>query len=95
MEFHPERHLPDTHPLFDQRFAHDNKKALIPFSLGPRGCPGYASAFMQARLTVASVVWMFDLEMTNGDSVNWERDTKIYAVWSKPRVLIKFTKRGE
>ncbi|KAI8626690.1 cytochrome P450 [Xylariaceae sp. FL1651] len=94
-EFHPERHLPETHPLFNERFKEDNKRAFVPFSMGPRGCPGYAFAFMQARLTVACIMWSFDFELTNGDEINWERDTKMYAMWEKPEMRIRFTRRGE
>ncbi|KAI1259181.1 cytochrome P450 [Xylariaceae sp. FL1019] len=92
-EFHPERHLPDTHPLYDARFRGDNKKAFIPFSMGPRGCPGYHSAFMQARMLWATILWTYDFELLNGDTLDWERDTKMYSMWVLPEVRIRFTKR--
>lgn len=33
-EFHPERFLPQAHPLYDQKFRADCKDAFLPFSLG-------------------------------------------------------------
>ncbi|KAI0470522.1 cytochrome P450 [Xylariaceae sp. FL0804] len=92
-EFHPERQLPDTHPLYDERFRGDNKKAFMPFSLGPRGCPGYYSAFMQARMMWATIIWSYDFELLNGDALDWERDTKMYSMWVLPEVRVRFTKR--
>lgn len=38
--FHPERFLPESHPLYDSRFATDNREAFKPFSTGPRSCMG-------------------------------------------------------
>ncbi|KXJ94939.1 cytochrome P450 [Microdochium bolleyi] len=91
-EFHPERFLPETHPLYDARFSNDNKKAFVPFSSGPRGCPGYNAAYMQLRLTLAKMFWTFDVELTNGDTLDWERDLRMYAVWIRPEVWVRFTK---
>ncbi|KAK8051165.1 hypothetical protein PG993_002550 [Apiospora rasikravindrae] len=42
-EFHPERFLPATHPLYEKRFDADAKDAFIPFSTGPRNCVGNKS----------------------------------------------------
>lgn len=91
-EFHPERFLPETHPLYDNRFRNDNKKAFVPFSAGPRGCPGTNAAYMQLRLTLAKMIWSFDMELTNGDTVVWERDVRLYALWARPDVWVRFTK---
>ena len=38
--FHPERFLPEGHPLYDVRFGGDQKEAFKPFSAGPRNCMG-------------------------------------------------------
>lgn len=80
-----------THPLYEERFANDNKKAFAPFSLGPRGCPGMRSTWMQCRLVVAKMLWKFDMELTNGDKIDWERDLKMYAIWSRPDIMVRFT----
>jgi len=90
-EFHPERFLPETHPLYDARFRNDNSKAFFPFSAGPRGCPGHNAAYMQLRLALAKIVWTFDMELTNGDTVDWDRDLRLYAIWSRPEVWVRFT----
>ncbi|KAM5448232.1 hypothetical protein McanCB56680_001040 [Microsporum canis] len=88
-EFHPERFLAPTHPLYEGRFSSDNRKAFIPFSLGPRGCPGSNSAYMQARIFLAKLVWTFDMELSQ--AVDWEAELRMYAVWSRPEVWVKFT----
>ncbi|KAJ4397736.1 hypothetical protein N0V93_001971 [Gnomoniopsis smithogilvyi] len=90
--FHPERFLPTSDPRYQSRFAKDNKRAFAPFSMGPRGCPGLNSAYLQARLIIAKLVWTFDMEMTNGDKVDWDRDLKLFAIWLRPAVWVRFTK---
>lgn len=71
---------------------HDKMKAFAPFSMGPRGCPGMPSAYMQARLILAKLLWKFDMELTNGPQVDWERDLKLHATWSRPHFWVRLTK---
>lgn len=91
-EFHPERWLPSSHPYFDPRFSHDNKKAAFPFSVGPRGCAGYNVAYMQIRLILAKMLWTFNIELANGYDVDWVRDTRLYGVYNRPEVWLRVTK---
>lgn len=78
--------------MYEERFASDNKKAFVPFSSGPRGCPGTSSAYMQARLVLAKLVWKFDMELTNRSNIDWERDLRMFAIWTRPQIMVKFTK---
>lgn len=43
------------------------RRAFCPFSIGPRGCIGKSMAFMEMRLTLARLVFLFDME--RADSV--------------------------
>lgn len=47
--------------------------------------------YMQARILFAKMVWMFDWELLNKGEVDWERDLKLYAIWEKPPVIVKYT----
>lgn len=38
------------------------KKAFCPFSIGPRGCIGKSMALMEMRLTLARMMFLFDIE---------------------------------
>lgn len=49
-------------------------------------------SYMQAKAVLAKLVWTFDMELTNGDDIDWERDCKLYSVWIKPSVYVKFTR---
>ncbi|OJD32581.1 isotrichodermin c-15 hydroxylase [Diplodia corticola] len=59
-QFHPERWLPSSYPLFDPRFGGDKKEASKPFSIGPRSCIGMQLSYMEIRLCIANLVWAFD-----------------------------------
>ncbi|KFY12419.1 hypothetical protein V492_03889 [Pseudogymnoascus sp. VKM F-4246] len=81
--FIPERFLDDP------RFASDNKKALQPFSLGPRNCVGKNLAYAEMRLILARVLWNFDLELAP-ESENWA-DQEIFSLWEKGQLHVKLT----
>lgn len=42
------------------------RRAFCPFSIGPRGCIGKSMAFMEMRLTLARLVFLFDMEHADG-----------------------------
>ena len=41
------------------------RRALCPFSIGPRGCIARSMAFMEMRLTIARMMFLFDMELAN------------------------------
>lgn len=41
------------------------RRAFCPFSIGPRGCIGKSMAFMEMRLTIARMMFLFDIELAN------------------------------
>lgn len=42
-----------------------SRRALCPFSIGPRGCIAKSMAFMEMRLTIARMVYLFDMELAD------------------------------
>lgn len=88
-EFHPERWLPVSHPLYNPRYQNDNKDASKPFSLGPRACLGINLAYMEMRVVLAKLAWEFDWELKSKELV-WERDSKLLTLWKKPEVRVEF-----
>jgi cytochrome P450 len=43
------------------------RRAFCPFSIGPRGCIGKSMALMELRLTLARMIFLFDIEHAAGD----------------------------
>jgi cytochrome P450 len=64
--FCPERWLPDpaSNPYYGKlEAAH---AAFCPFSVGPRGCIGKGLAYVELSVTVARVLWGFDIRAAPG-----------------------------
>lgn len=41
------------------------RRAFCPFSIGPRGCIGKGMAFMEMRMTMARLMFLFDMELAD------------------------------
>ena len=41
------------------------RRTLCPFSIGPRGCIAKGMAFMEMRLTIARMMYLFDMELAD------------------------------
>ncbi|KAI5194194.1 cytochrome P450 [Aureobasidium subglaciale] len=92
--FIPERWLPQAHTLYDNRFAADNHGAAKPFSLGPRGCLGVNLANMEMRITLAKLVWNFDMKPDGATRLlDWERESRFEGFWNIPAPMIRFEPR--
>lgn len=87
--FRPQRWLPEAHPSYDMAFKNDARDSFFPFSLGPRSCPGMALAWRETRLFVAKVLWSFDVEMVEGQSIYFDRDFDHFGMWKKPRFFVR------
>ena len=46
--------------------------------------------YLQTRLLFSKLVWKLDWEHVNKGEVDWERDSKLYAMWVKPPVVVRF-----
>lgn len=62
--YHPERWLDESATPQQKKTMRD---AFIPFSIGWRGCPGKAMAYMEISLAVAKALWHFDFCQAAGD----------------------------
>lgn len=93
LSFYPERFLPSDHKHYDTRFDGDARASFAPFSLGPRGCPGTNPALQRLRIVIAKLVWSFDMELTNKNEIDWQRDAYLYGIWERPELWVKATAR--
>jgi cytochrome P450 len=63
-KFNPERWIvSDRNPREDVEKA---KQAFLPFSVGPRGCPGKTMAYMEMSNAMAKALWYFDFKAAVG-----------------------------
>jgi hypothetical protein len=49
-----------------------------------------AQGLRQLRLYLAKVVWALDMELVPGQDIDFERDSRLYAMWQKPGVRMRF-----
>jgi hypothetical protein len=98
LHYRPQRWLPSSHPLYDRAFANDDLKAFHPFSLGPRACVGRELAWIEAKLFMAKVLWMFDVVRVPGQQFDLERTLLHYGFLAKPELMVRFVpvaRKGE
>ncbi|KAI1866811.1 uncharacterized protein JN550_007358 [Neoarthrinium moseri] len=80
--FRPERWIGEGY--------HDDKRASQPFSTGSRGCLGLNLAYLELRIIVAKIVFAFDFELESKHLGDWNDECKLYALWRKPKLFVKF-----
>jgi cytochrome P450 len=85
-EFLPERWI-------EASYSSDNKKALQPFSVGPRNCIGRNLAYMEMRIMIARLFWNFDIISADGAPL-WDpagdlKYKKSFMVWEKSVIMIQ------
>ncbi|OCL04417.1 putative Averantin oxidoreductase [Glonium stellatum] len=87
----PEEFIPER--WIDDYYANDSKKAMQPFSLGPRGCIGKSLAYMEMRLVMSHLLWNFDIVSVDGapewDPVDQTKHMKVFITWEKKAIMVK------
>lgn len=82
-EFCPERWIKDP--------CRDNTSASKPFSTGPRGCLGVSLAYLEMRLVLSKLVYLFDWELAS--DIDWMHDVREGILWQKPALVVRFLPR--
>jgi len=70
--FAPQRFLPASHDLFEQRFTREpfpGKYAQGVFGWGRRSCPGAELALNSVSILLAKLIWGFDISREEGDDL--------------------------
>lgn len=70
----------------------DDKRAFQPFSAGPRACLGLNLAYLEMRVALAKIIFIYDLEMVSQID-DWSTACKCYGRWKQPELLVKFHPR--
>lgn len=71
----------------------DDKRAFQPFSSGPRACLGVNLAYLELRITLAKIIFAYDLELVSREIEDWNRSCTCFGLWRKPALLVKFHPR--
>jgi cytochrome P450 len=82
--FMPERWLDNSQA--------DVLEASQPFLVGTRSCMGRNMAWIELRILITKLVWLFDFELIPGQS-NWESKNKCFILWEKPGLWVRATPR--
>ncbi|KAK8110749.1 uncharacterized protein PG998_007206 [Apiospora kogelbergensis] len=90
--FAPQRWLPETHALYEPRFAADNKAACKPFSAGPRDCTGKILAYAEMRLAIARLFWHFEFDREAGQD-DWISSQCVFTLAEKGPFMIRLRRR--
>ncbi|SPJ79087.1 related to isotrichodermin C-15 hydroxylase (cytochrome P-450 monooxygenase CYP65A1) [Fusarium torulosum] len=72
----------------------DRRDASRAFSLGPRGCLGINLAYMESRITLASLVFAYNWELLNTE-LDWLSEVRVFIAWEKPHLMVRFHPRGD
>ncbi|KAM7213239.1 cytochrome P450 [Rhypophila decipiens] len=92
--FHPERWLESALSDSSSPFYKDRREALQPFSIGPRNCLGQHLAWAEMRLTLAKLVWNFDITAAAGHKIRWE-DLRTFLLVEKRPIMMTLRLRDE
>ncbi|KAH6696656.1 cytochrome P450 [Leptodontidium sp. MPI-SDFR-AT-0119] len=87
LPFRPQHWLPSEHPLYNLKLP------FLPFRVGPRHCMGKETAWMQGKLFIAKVLWLFDVIKVPGQNVGLEGTLLHYGFFVKPEVRVRSCKR--
>jgi cytochrome P450 len=89
--YEPEKFLPER--WIGDGFG-DNKQASRPFLLGSRVCIGMNLSCVEMRLTLAKLVFTYDMEFApSSRDLDFVKDSNYSILWVKPEVRVIFTPR--
>lgn len=83
-QFLPERWLPDASTTPESPFFHDDRRAVQPFSMGPRACLGQHLAWAEMQLVMAKLLVELDFVAVEGKELVWEDLRTFLLVEKKP-----------
>ncbi|KAL7763903.1 hypothetical protein ACKLNR_007261 [Fusarium oxysporum f. sp. zingiberi] len=92
--FRPERWLPKTHALYDEKYAGDNRAVFKPFSYGARDCIGKNLAYAELRVILSHILFKSDFGLKPGQS-DWHEKQTSFLVWDKDPMNITLKLRQD
>jgi cytochrome P450 len=93
---HDPRYWKDPHTFRPERWLDNDPEntdvleASQPFLWGPRSCLGVNLAYLELRLTLATMAFRYDWELVNPE-VDLVGASRYYVVWNRPDIRFRFT----
>ena len=72
-------------PRYVGEYRADDMKPTDPFSYGPRGCPGAATAINVLRSFIAMFLWKLDLEEVSRHYVKFDKCFIFLTFWKRTK----------
>ncbi|KAI0389780.1 cytochrome P450 [Xylariaceae sp. FL0594] len=94
---HNEEEWQDADSYRPERWLEGDKSQQprnLAFSTGYRTCLGISQAWLEMRITLAKLVYTYDIELAR-DHGEWFDNVKMYMLWSEEPLMIKFTPRRD
>ncbi|KAM0424518.1 hypothetical protein ACHAPT_010233 [Fusarium lateritium] len=93
---HDGRYFPEPDEFRPERWIGDDtgneRDASRPFSFGPRACLGINLAYLEARIILAHMVYIYDWELISKD-LEWFKEVRLWTLWTKPELYVRFHPR--
>ncbi|PSN59190.1 fusicoccadiene 8-ol C-15 hydroxylase [Corynespora cassiicola Philippines] len=89
---HADMFIPQRWDNTNDRFARDQRHVHQPFSLGSRGCLGKNLAWAEIRLTLACLLWNFEVILEPGQE-EWHGKQLTWFIWNKDPLYMRFARR--
>ncbi|KAL3298791.1 isotrichodermin C-15 hydroxylase (cytochrome P-450 monooxygenase CYP65A1) [Colletotrichum asianum] len=93
---HSPRYWKDPYSFIPERWLDesygDNKEASQPFSKGPRACLGSNLAYLEMKIIVAKMVFLYDWELVSKE-VDLMAQARLFLMWKKPALMVRFHRR--
>ncbi|KAK0618490.1 benzoate 4-monooxygenase cytochrome P450 [Bombardia bombarda] len=81
----------ETELLMGRGGGGDVLDASRPFSYGPRSCLGRSLAWLEMNITIARLLFNYDVSLVNED-LDWLGQSEMHLLWKKPSMFVQFTK---
>lgn len=87
--FKPERWIPDEVAGTTAESVLLSRSAFVPFSTGPRGCPGKNLAYMEMSIVMAKILFLADVRSVEGNDLGAGRPEMIWGRRNKMQYQAK------
>lgn len=78
------------HHIIQKMSTETSELIKEPTAASHGSCPEIVSAWRKTHLFIAKFLWDFDVKSVPGEKVVLDHDFHFYAMWDKPKVLVRF-----
>ncbi|KAL8773643.1 MAG: hypothetical protein Q9209_001409 [Squamulea sp. 1 TL-2023] len=82
-KFQPQHWIAGEHTNVAPAHAAASESGFAPFSIGPRSCPGKYLAYLEMSITVAKVLYLYDVQAAKGSDLGGGKPDQIWGWQNK------------